>query len=252
MAIQELTGRQFGRLTVLGLTGERRAGHRLWRARCECGGETLVTGSHLSRGRTRSCGCLFRETARANGQKGLQSNTYRVRGDAVEIVLTQGQIALIDAADLPKVMDGRGKWVAIWSPGTKSYYAIRHLALSGGKRQWQSMARVIMDAPEGMEVDHAKHRTLDNRRRHLRLATHAENSCNRRSRAPSGYAGVSWHKTHRKWVSYLNIEGRRRFLGYFDNPVEAAIMRDVFARLYHGGFANLNFPLTPEAQDVAA
>jgi hypothetical protein len=195
---------------------------------------------------------LFRETASASGKKRVQVNTYRIKGAIAEIDLTQGQIALIDTADVARVIDGSGKWVAHWNPPTRSYYATRRIGLPGGKQRKQSMARMLMDAPEGLEVDHRNHLTLDNRRQNLRLATHAENSRNRRSQSASGYIGVSWHKAKRKWVSYIQSDGRRRFLGHFDNPVEAAIMRDVFARLYHGDFAYLNFPLPPEAQEAAA
>lgn len=58
--IHELSGKSFGRLTVLfptGLNGQ-------WRCRCLCGKETMVHGHELVVGKTRSCGCLSRETAR--------------------------------------------------------------------------------------------------------------------------------------------------------------------------------------------
>lgn len=54
---QDLTGRAFGRLTVL-----RRVGHRgeyiLWRCRCECGKEKDISAATLRNGNTNSCGCL--------------------------------------------------------------------------------------------------------------------------------------------------------------------------------------------------
>jgi hypothetical protein len=53
----DLTGMRFGRLVVLGATGER--GHRgwVWRCLCDCGNESLVITTKLRRGTTRSCGC---------------------------------------------------------------------------------------------------------------------------------------------------------------------------------------------------
>jgi hypothetical protein len=244
MQSRDLAGMKFGRLTVIGLTSERRHGHRLWRTLCDCGVEKIVAGSHLTRGQTKSCGCLQAEMRRAYRIANKRSNTYRIVGNTAEIDLTKGQVAVIDAADLPRVIDGRGKWFAHRSDDTRSYYATRH----GG----QSMARVILDAPAGMEVDHRNHRTLDNRRQNLRLAMHAENTCNRRPPASSGYVGVSWNKAHRKWMSHIRTNGRHRHLGYFDSKIEAAIMRDVFARLYHKEFAYLNFPLAPDSLGVAA
>jgi hypothetical protein len=61
---------------------------------------------------------------------------------------------------------------------------------------------------------------------------------------------VHWDRGARKWRVLININGRRRNLGYFDSPVQAAIMRDVFARLYYGEFAQLNFPLAPASNAV--
>ena len=51
------TGRQFGRLTVLVLEGKNRHKQSLWRCRCSCGRETIVTSFNLTSGMTRSCGC---------------------------------------------------------------------------------------------------------------------------------------------------------------------------------------------------
>jgi hypothetical protein len=61
---RNLVGEIFGRLTVLS-----RADHPLrpihWRCACSCGTERVVNGSRLTRGDTRSCGCLRTELTRA-------------------------------------------------------------------------------------------------------------------------------------------------------------------------------------------
>lgn len=54
-----LVGKKFGRLTVL-----RRWAGVHWECRCECGLETTVLGGNLTRGNTRSCGCLGDENRR--------------------------------------------------------------------------------------------------------------------------------------------------------------------------------------------
>lgn len=61
-----MIGRTFGRLTVLSQTAgpSHRRGRR-WLCRCECNVETVVRDDHLRSGKTRSCGCLHRDTARA-------------------------------------------------------------------------------------------------------------------------------------------------------------------------------------------
>jgi hypothetical protein len=67
MSIINLTGQQFGRLTVL--RRGRLVGHkRYWRCRCACGVVKEVRADALrTDGGTRSCGCLQREYSKAQG-----------------------------------------------------------------------------------------------------------------------------------------------------------------------------------------
>lgn len=57
----DLTGRRFGRLTVLSRAGKDRHQNVYWHCRCDCGKELDVASGSLLRGVTRSCGCLNRE-----------------------------------------------------------------------------------------------------------------------------------------------------------------------------------------------
>jgi hypothetical protein len=56
--IIDLTGKTFGRLTVLKRVGLDQSKNVLWLCRCECGKEITVKSPSLRNGRTRSCGCL--------------------------------------------------------------------------------------------------------------------------------------------------------------------------------------------------
>jgi hypothetical protein len=61
---KDLTGQVFGRLTVLKYAGKRGTNKR-WLCRCECGEHAEACGSNLTRGLSRSCGCLRRELVSA-------------------------------------------------------------------------------------------------------------------------------------------------------------------------------------------
>lgn len=67
----DLSGRTFGRLTVVrqdGFTRNGRTGRlRAWLCTCACGGSKRVSTSDLRKGSVRSCGCLLDETRRAPG-----------------------------------------------------------------------------------------------------------------------------------------------------------------------------------------
>lgn len=57
---QDLTGQTFGYLTVESYAGKK--GKRTaWNCRCVCGNTTVVTGTHLKDGHTKSCGCKASE-----------------------------------------------------------------------------------------------------------------------------------------------------------------------------------------------
>lgn len=62
--IELLPGQQYGRLTVLAWNAARLG----WTCRCGCGRLTTVAVTQLVQGRTKSCGCLHRENAVANGR----------------------------------------------------------------------------------------------------------------------------------------------------------------------------------------
>lgn len=60
-----LSGKVFGRLTVLDEAKERhQAGLVMWHCQCTCGEAVIVAGSILTRGRTKSCGCLQRDAVK--------------------------------------------------------------------------------------------------------------------------------------------------------------------------------------------
>jgi hypothetical protein len=65
---EDLTGKTFGRWTVLGLdrtetvvSNRQSTNVRYWKCRCLCGTIKTVKGFPLRNGHSRSCGCLYRE-----------------------------------------------------------------------------------------------------------------------------------------------------------------------------------------------
>ena len=55
---KDLTGKIFGKLTVLYPTEKRNNGFVVWMCKCECGNMKEATSTHLIRGYTSSCGCI--------------------------------------------------------------------------------------------------------------------------------------------------------------------------------------------------
>ncbi|MGV7002497.1 helix-turn-helix domain-containing protein [Priestia megaterium] len=67
---EDLTGRVFGRLTVIEYGGfDQKHKVATWKCKCECGEEITTRKQNLLSGDTRSCGCLQRETVTATATK---------------------------------------------------------------------------------------------------------------------------------------------------------------------------------------
>lgn len=159
--------------------------------------------------------------------------------DTREIVLTQGQVALVDAADYEWL--NQWKWHA--SVRKKLIYAARKTSRKEGDRKCVYMHRVVIHAANSTMVDHVNHNTLDNRRANLRPCTKSENQRNRLAKkgCSSKYLGVFWLVRVGKWQAKINANGEQLDLGRYVCEIEAARAYDAAARQYHGAFANPNF-----------
>jgi hypothetical protein len=159
----------------------------------------------------------------------------------VEVPLTQGYVAIIDAADADAVL--AHKWCAQVTP--RSVYARRSVRRPDGQKTSQYMHTFLTGYGR---TDHRNGDGLDNRRVNLREAEARQNSWNVRRHVDStgGYKGVSWHRRDQRWIAQIAANGTRTYLGYFTIAEEAARAYDVAARELHGEYAALNFPLPGE------
>ena len=152
------------------------------------------------------------------------------------IPLTRGKFALADDDDY--------EWLSHWKWFCSAKgYAVRN----EGKRPNRKtiyMHCEIMKPPAGMDVDHIHGMTLDNRKSEMRICNRSGNKSNSKIRSDNtcGFKGVNWSKFHGKWVARVGINGRRKHIGYFDDPIQAAVAYDKAAAEIQGEFARMNFP----------
>jgi hypothetical protein len=137
----------------------------------------------------------------------------------------KGLFATVDAADYPKLREY--KWYA-YRRGRKIY------AVCQTGRKTVYMHRMILRPRKGYLVDHIDGNGLNNRRCNLRVCTAAQNRANARPCGASGFVGV--YRKGNKWRAGIT------YRGLFDDPVEAAKVRDRKAYELHGPYAYLNFP----------
>jgi hypothetical protein len=90
--------------------------------------------------------------------------------------------------------------------------------------------------------DHENRTRYDNRLENLRPANRSQNMGNiaPNARNTSGYRGVSWCKSKRRWAAYINRENRKVHLGRHSTAEDAARAYNVAAMSHFGAFAVLN------------
>jgi hypothetical protein len=75
MRLIDLTGRAFGRRRVVE-RAHTRLGKVRWLCRCECGERRTVSATALTRGKSKSCGCLKREASPWNFRHGESGSSH--------------------------------------------------------------------------------------------------------------------------------------------------------------------------------
>lgn len=144
------------------------------------------------------------------------------------IPMKNGKMILIDSEDLEMVAPHS------WCQTGRGY-----VQTTIDKRSTY-LARFLLNAPHGMDVDHINHNALDNRRSNLRLCTHQENSCNSLPCQKWHAKGIAWCEENKNWRASIHRKGRCLDLGRFKTEQEASDAYDKAARELFGEFACVN------------
>lgn len=147
----------------------------------------------------------------------------------------------IDLEDLERVINFPYTWFAKYNHTNNEYYVVAsvyHQDLQQSRPIF--LHQFLMDA-NGKDVDHKNNNTLDNRKSNMRIVEESNNSKNRKSRNKnnkSGYRNVSFYKG--KWIVQMQIDGKNKKIGSFDDVHEAGKFAEEMRQKYYGEFAGKN------------
>ena len=204
----DLTGKVYGRLTVIEFSHSTSNYQSLWRCKCDCGNETLTCTANLNNGKCKSCGCI---------RKGLNA-THGMTG-------TPEYMAWASL---------RGRCNNLKDKGYCHY---------GGRgikccERWDKFENFYEDMGPRPSDKHSIDR-IDNdgnyEPNNCRWATREVQMSNRR-RGKSGFVGVEvqQNKTSTSYMARIVIDHKRMSLGTYSDALSAAIAYDNEAEKSYG------------------
>lgn len=92
------------------------------------------------------------------------------------------------------------------------------------------------------DIDHKDRVTTNNKITNLRICTRSFNNGNTKIPVTNttGFKGVSYEKRRGKFEAYINFKSKKKHLGYYERPEDAAVAYNEAAVKYFGEFARLN------------
>jgi len=215
---EDLTGREFGRWTVIKLSDtldSRR--RRLWLCRCSCDehNEKIVRGDILKSGQSQSCGCLHKEISKGIGERKKKFNRYVLTGEyGIGYTSNTNEPFYFDLEDYDKIKDHcwmKDKDGYIWTAINKEPVRMHRLILGLNS--------------EDPIVDHKNRIRWDNKKINIKEATYSENNhnTNKQTNNKSGKKGVHKHPLG-GYNAQLTFQGETK-RKYFKTLEEAVIQR---------------------------
>ena len=117
------------------------------------------------------------------------------------------------------------------------YYQV---SIYGKKYRVHQIVYLMQNGYIPKEIDHINTIKTDNRIENLREATRVQNMYNKNlsSRNTSGFKGVSWKEKIKKWQVAINVNGKRKYIGVYEDLELADLVATEARDKYHGKFAN--------------
>jgi hypothetical protein len=121
--------------------------------------------------------------------------------------------------------------------GTRSGYVI--ISLFGKCYRAHRLAWFYMTGRWPRQIDHRDRVRSNNKRTNLREASQSQNNANSIRPNKSGYKGVTWCRSSKKWRAVIKINKKNKILGYKTTPEAAHALYCAAAKEHFGEFARV-------------
>ena len=149
---KDLRGKQFGYLTAIEPTGEKKRSDLVWRCQCRCGKEVMLPATRLLTGNTSSCGCMLAEH--------LQKVNLYMDNTSIRLAMKEQVYSDYAASGYTGVVAKRDKWQAYITYKGKRYSLGCYTKLEDAvKARARAKEMVRDDAQKLLETYRILHKT---------------------------------------------------------------------------------------------
>ncbi len=200
----DLTGKRFGRLTVIEETTKRYFNSIVWKCKCSCGNEIFVPASRLKNQTTKSCGCLHRDITQELSKNDLTGKRF----GRLTVIKDSGKrtsnrnVIWICKCDCGKTISVVGN--SLTSGNTQSCGCLQ-IETNKNNNEKYITNQFRINFVENTALDQLTKKVSKNNK--------------------SGTKGVCWRRKTGKWRARIGIFGKDIYLGEFENLEDAVNAR---------------------------
>lgn len=206
----DLTGHSSGMVTVVCFSHSSK-NRAYWMARCECGTVRHYEAYRLRHNKVKCCGCLLKNRVRKPPK--IRTKTYISWQAMIGRCLRKTDSSYI-------------------------YYGAKGIRVCKRWLKFKNFLEDMGERPQGKSLDRFPFNVKIYSKKTCRWATPRQQVLNQKKRGNNKYRGV--RKIHNKWVAYLCLYKKGKYLGSFSTEKEAAIKYNEAAIEAFGNDANLN------------
>ena len=255
------TGYRVGMLTVAEATDLRKNNYKVWKCRCDCGGEILLDTRCLQRGLIRDCGCVSVVEPRQrdiSGQRFGKLTALRPTGEKNDrgsmVWKCRCDCGKEVCANVSALVTGNKKSCGcLKTPPLKDFIGKRFgmLTVTGyagkekGVHQWKCVCDCGKETVAGQTcLQRGRTKSCgclqaSVHKENLRLRDGTSIAMIKASKAgrliktnTSGYNGVYFDKRRELWIAQITFQGKTRYLGAYRKLEEAVKARHRGEELY--------------------